>query len=102
MDQEITLQQAMEALKKHYGEGLAAGREEGRDLLADALCTELGIPKNKAKGIVQDLEAAHSIQWTERQVNPPGVPPSYTAQGTSGSNVTPIMVNTNMQGYWDF
>jgi hypothetical protein len=91
----------MDALKKHYGEKLQAGREEGRDLMADALCAQLGIPKERAQGVVQDLEAAGSIQWSGPGPEP-GVPPSYAVQGTSGSNVTPIMVNTNTQGYWRF
>jgi hypothetical protein len=100
MEQEITLQQAMQALRRHYGEGFEAGREEGRALMAEALCTELSISKDKAKGVVEDLEQAHSVNWIERQVDAPAVLPRSTVQGTSGSNVSPIMVNTKMQGYW--
>ncbi len=102
MAQEITLQQAMDALKKQYGERLEAGREEGRELMADVLSAQLDIPKERARGVVEDLEAAGSIRWRERHTREPGVPPSLAVQGTSGSNVSPIMVSTNIEGYWRF
>lgn len=105
MTNEISLQDAMDVLRKQYGEGLAAGREEGRDIMADALRAELGIAPQRAKELVHQLEEAHSITLSERQIESGGEQPgpviAMPATSSSGP-AAPLLADVNIQGYWRF
>jgi hypothetical protein len=101
MDQEITLQQAVQALRKQYGERIDAGQEEGRDLMADALEQQLAISRDRAKGIVRDMEAAHSVRWIEPRVERGQEPgPAIIAPGAFDPDTARIAAGVPEQGYW--
>ena len=102
MAETITLEKAADALGRHFGERLVAGRDEGRRLLAEALQEELGVSMRQAKQLVRDLENARSIPWVEREVeqdeNAPGpalMMPDMVARQTGRG-----VAKTPGQGYW--
>jgi hypothetical protein len=59
----IGLSEAVRALQKRYGERLEAGRDEGRDMLADALAEDFGLARGEAEELVGALEQAQTILW---------------------------------------
>ena len=61
---QIGLSEAIAALRGHYGPRLQAGKEEGRDLMVQALEEDAGISANEARKLVDALEQAGSIFYT--------------------------------------
>lgn len=104
MANEITLQDAMDVLRKQYGEGLAAGREEGREIMADTLRAGLGIAPQRAKELVHQLEEAHSMKWSERRIERGGTETGavIAMPATTSAPAAPILADINIQGYWRF
>ena len=102
MEQEITLQQAVQALRKQNGERLEAGQEDGRNLMAAALEQQLNISRERAKGIVRDLEDAHSVRWVTPEVEQKGQDPSpaIIVPGAFDPDTARIVAGAPGQGYW--
>lgn len=65
MSHDISLSTAVDALREHFGEQLRAGRDEGRDMMVDALTERLSISKGDAEQAVEALEQSRTIQWVE-------------------------------------
>jgi hypothetical protein len=59
----IGLVEAAAALRDHFGSRLDAGREEGHDLIVDALRKQFSISGRAARNLVKDLEQARTIRW---------------------------------------
>jgi hypothetical protein len=75
---DLQLTEIAKALVDHFGPQLAAERDEGRRLMADALHERLGIPKRESTRLIEALEHAGTIRWIEPRINtvravvPPG------------------------------
>lgn len=78
MQEQVSLEQAIAALKKQYGPSMVMGFEEGKDEMAKTLYQELSIPKNEAKKVIEALVASKTIRW---QSSPAGTP---NQEGTMG------------------
>jgi hypothetical protein len=65
MSQDLSLTTAVNALRDHFGHQLRAGRDEGRDMMVDALGERLSISKGDAEKAVEALEQSRTIQWLE-------------------------------------
>lgn len=66
MAHKVELSEAVAALQTHFGHQLRAGRDEGRDMMADALEEHFGMSEGEAEELIQVLEQAHTIRWVER------------------------------------
>ena len=65
MANDISLTDAITALRDQFGHELRAGRDEGRDMIVDALVERLNLDKGTAKSLVDALEQSRTIQWLE-------------------------------------
>ncbi len=65
MAHKVELTAAVTALQEHFGPQLRAGRDEGRDMIVDALKEQFGMSGSDAKELVEVLEKAHTIRWVE-------------------------------------
>lgn len=65
MSHDTSLTDAVTALREQFGAELRAGRDEGRDMMVDALTERLKIDGNSAKKLVEVLEQSRAIQWVE-------------------------------------
>jgi hypothetical protein len=65
MSQDLSLTDAVNALRDQFGHDLRAGRDEGRDMMVDALSERLSISREDAKKAVEALEKSRTIQWVE-------------------------------------
>jgi hypothetical protein len=65
---EVTLQQATHALKEHFGNRVDAGREDGRDLMAEVLRERFQVTDHEAKKMVEALEHGHGVRWVEGRI----------------------------------
>jgi hypothetical protein len=103
MAREIGLQEAAEALRRHYGgKGVEAGRDEGLDLMVNAMRQELGISRERAEQLVNELEKAHRIHWVARGVAP-ATPESRTQElvpGTVEHHTGQVSADPGARGYW--
>lgn len=80
----VHLQDAAQLLKEQFGERLETGKEEGRDLMAEALQEKMGLSQEKAKEVVAVLEGRVPSAGNNRQkrVHSPKPPcPLPTRQG---------------------
>ncbi len=59
----VGLAEAATALEDHFGTRLDADHEEGRRLMADALCDQFGISQRAARKLVDALEQARTIRY---------------------------------------
>jgi hypothetical protein len=98
MAETLTLEAAARALREHFGGRVAGRRNEGRELMADALKDEFGISPAEAKTIVEALERAHTIRWVEGAVGPGPIPRGAAQAGrqTSTGNIAVPYED----GYW--
>lgn len=78
MQEQVSLEQAVAALKKMYGPTLVMGFDDGKADMAKTLEKELGISAAQAKQEVEALVEAHTIKWTGSSA---GVP---NPEGTMG------------------
>lgn len=65
MADDISMTDAVQHLKEHFGNELRAGRDEGRDMMADALADHFSIDSGKARELVDALEKSRSIRWVD-------------------------------------
>jgi hypothetical protein len=101
MAEQVTLQQAVQALKKQFGDRIEAGQDEGRNLMAEALEQALNVSKDRARGIVQDLEEAHSVRWmTQVEQGAQGAGPAILAPGPFDPETARVVAALPTQGYW--
>ena len=78
MEQEVSLEQAVAALKNQYGPTLVMGFDDGKDDMSKTLERALGIPGHEAKKVVDALVETKTIRWASS----PSVIPNQ--QGTMG------------------
>ena len=72
----ISLAEAVAALQDLYGPQLDATREEGHEMMVDALRKRFGIAKRDARKLVEELEQARTIRYR------PGTRPSAVPGGS--------------------
>ncbi len=63
MSSSVTLEQAVDALKKMYGERMENGYEDGKDAMTLTLEEQLHIGKHEARQLVEGLIAARTIRY---------------------------------------
>lgn len=63
MSANVTLEQAVAALKNMYGESMENGYEDGIDAMTLTLEESLHLSKHDAKQLVQDLVKARTIRY---------------------------------------
>jgi len=63
MDTQVTLEQAIAALRTMYGDTMENGYEDGKDAMVAALEEQLHVPKHEAKELVEGLIKARTIRW---------------------------------------
>jgi hypothetical protein len=64
MTEQMSLEQAAAALRRHYGgKPLEASHEDGPDLMSEAMRMETGIAKPEADALVRALMDAQTIRW---------------------------------------
>lgn len=78
MDKEVSLEQAVAALRKMYGPEYGAGFEDGKADMAKTLEEQLGLSSEDAQAAIEGLVGAHTIRWVSQ---PEGIP---NQQGTMG------------------
>src|SRR5207249_10380149 len=59
----VGLPEAAAALDDHFGTRLDADQDEGRRLMAEALCDRFGISQRAARKLVDRLEQARTIRY---------------------------------------
>ncbi len=103
MPEQINLKQAVDALQRHYGgKGVEAARDEGIDLMANAMRQELGISKQQADDLMQQIVAANRVEWVPRGAAPI-TPESGTNQVVPGAGAhsdRKVTADTGARGYW--
>jgi hypothetical protein len=62
---QMNLAETVRILKEHFGERVTGTKDEGRDLMAQALQDQLGLSKDEARDAVDALERAHTIRWRD-------------------------------------
>ena len=72
----ISPAEAVAALQDLYGQQLEATRDEGREIMADALRKRFGIARRAARKLVEELEQARTIRYR------PGTRPSAVPGGS--------------------
>lgn len=78
MDNPVSLEQAVAALRRMYGPEYGAGFDDGKENMAKTLEEQLGVSGDEAKAAVDALVEAHTIRW---QSQPDAIP---NQQGTMG------------------
>jgi hypothetical protein len=100
--QEITLEQAADALRRHYGgKGFEASHEDGPNLMSDAMRQELGIEKEQADDLVHKLMDNQTVRWIARGMNV--IPPDTVEDivpGTREIDHGRVVPETGAHGYW--
>jgi hypothetical protein len=100
----VQLQDAAQFLREHFGERLEAGREEGRDLMAEALQEGLGLSQQEAENMVASLEEANTIRWRgqeEAGLQTPAVTPfADVTGGAAPAGPTTSAAIPLVAGYW--
>jgi hypothetical protein len=71
MQEQVSLEQAVAALKKQYGPSLVMGFEDGKDDMAKTLEKELAIDAGQAKQAVEALVETHTIEWVSSSAGLP-------------------------------
>lgn len=79
MAENVQLRDAVAALQDYFGARLEAAYDEGRRMMADALCEKLGVSGREASALVDALESARTIRWR------PGTLPAEAPMGSIGS-----------------
>ena len=103
MAETISLSEAAQALRDHFGPQLVAGREDGRELMVDALHDDLGLSRAEAKKTIDALEQAKSIRWMGGRRLSEAPHPAQMTGGTittesqSGYGEAAIPIQ---EGYW--
>lgn len=100
MEREISLQDAVQALKEQYGERVDAGQDEGRDMMAETLQNALGVSAGRAKEIVRDLEEAHSIRWVAQTEQGEEAGPAVVVPGMFDHDTSRVVASVPVRGYW--
>jgi hypothetical protein len=88
----ISLVEAAAALHDHFGPRLDTGREEGHDLMADALRKQFGISGRAARKLVNELEQAHTIRWRAGTRSTADGTPGGSAAGMASGVSGPGMI----------
>jgi hypothetical protein len=100
----IQLQDAAQLLKERFGDRLEAGREEGRDLMAEALQERMGLSEEEAKEAVAALEKANTIRWRGQEElgspTPAVTPFADVTGGASSAGPTTSAAVPLVEGYW--
>jgi hypothetical protein len=100
----VQLQDAAQLLKEQFGGRLEAGREEGRDLMAEALQEKMGLSQEEARETVTPLEKANTIRWRgqdEVESPTPAVTPfADVTGGASSAGPTTSAAVPFVDGYW--
>lgn len=78
MENQVSLEQAVAALRKMYGPEYGAGFDDGKKDMAKTLEEQLGLSGGDAKAAIEALVQAHTIRWVS---SPEAVP---NQQGTMG------------------
>ena len=65
MSPDLSLTDAVNALREQFGHQLRAGRDEGRDMMVDALEERLSLSRGDAEKAVEALEQSRTIDWVE-------------------------------------
>src|SRR5687768_13518343 len=103
MQEQLSLEQAADALSRHYGgKGLESGREDGLALMSDALRQEAGISKEQADKLIQGLNDANLIHWVARgiETSEPEKGVEETVPGTVERPAGHVIADLGAQGYW--
>lgn len=79
-------------LTNHFGPQLEASREDGRDMMADALHERFDLPIADARHMIDVLEQTGTIHWVEKQGNTELVNPPFGGMPVVGA-ILPI-------GHW--
>jgi hypothetical protein len=87
MENTVSLEQAVTALRTQYGREYAAGFEDGKADMAKTLEKDLGVNGAQAKQVIEALVEAHTIRWLS---TPDAIP---NQQGTMGMVVE--------EAHWD-
>jgi hypothetical protein len=95
MANDISMSDAVQHLKEHFGTELRAGRDEGRDMMAEVLAERLSIGEGEARELVDALEASRSIRWVDTD----GTVQEVTINAPSTGQGMPLGVN---DAYWQF
>ena len=107
MEKQVSLQEAAAVLREQFGERLAAGQGEGRDMMKDVLKHKFNISDHDASELVRSLEAAHSIRWFEPRGGPSAIAPAApigpsgggVVVGDAPGNILPVGAE-GAEGYW--
>jgi hypothetical protein len=103
MGNQTSLEQAAEALKRHYGgKGVEAARDEGLDLMANAIRQEIGISKQEAEALVRQLIETNRVKWIPRGVAPttPDTAETQIVPGAAAHHDQKVTADTGARGYW--
>jgi hypothetical protein len=103
MGNSTNLDEAADALRRHYGgKGVEAGRDEGLDLMANAIRQELGIQKQEADDLVRQLASQERVQWIPRGVAPttPDTATTQVVPGAAAHHDQKVTADTGARGYW--
>ena len=84
--------EAATALANHFGARLESGRDEGRNLMVDALHRQFGIATREARRLFEVLEHAGTIRWIEQRTD--------TQARVSASGSMPVASAIHTEGYW--
>ncbi len=102
MAQTVSLEQARDALRRHFGRDLRTTIEAGRAQLADALMQDFGLAEPEARRLVRELEDAHTIRWVQGGDT---VSSDNSLAGTQfgAQGLPPAAISglTHSEGYWE-
>src|SRR5437660_9299583 len=95
----VGLPEAAAALDDHFGTRLDADQDEGRRLMAEALCDRFGISQRAARKLVDRLEQARTIRYvthTPSKESATGV--AYS--GSVGPGIGGFGPAVEYEGHW--
>ena len=95
----VDLAEAAAALDDQFGTRLDADQDEGRRLMADALCDRFGISQREARKLVDALEQARTIRYvTDRRPKEAATGVAYG--GSVGPGIGGFGPAVEYPGHW--